>query len=357
MPKFDEMNETDVREMIVRPLLRDLGYEHGTENNIRTEQTFRYAKTFLGRKKPNKDPDIVGRADYILDVIGVGRWVVEVKAPSEDITQDVVEQAFTYAAHPEVAALFFLVTNGRTFQLYRTSSLTAPLMAWTWDETEEVLLALANLVGPEAIRRKTKLLEPDTGKPLAKNVSSSVRIIGGHIRYEDHTSNCPALDIDMINGLELPVTGESVKRLADGRIHAIVNTAKSAPLLGNLSDLVGREDKYDFYTSDEYISTDPERPTIFQNLYQTSTPAGTPVSIPGMGKIPLMFSFQMTATTEAVGYVDGDLFKGTMQLSYEFRFSGMHPMVKTALEQQLGRFPETPTARGGGMFEVKLLNL
>ena len=34
-PDFDSMNETDVREIIVRPLLARLGYAHGTQANIR----------------------------------------------------------------------------------------------------------------------------------------------------------------------------------------------------------------------------------------------------------------------------------------------------------------------------------
>ena len=50
-PDFASMNETDVREVIVRPLIESLGYRHGAEEYIRTEQTLRYAKAFLGRKK------------------------------------------------------------------------------------------------------------------------------------------------------------------------------------------------------------------------------------------------------------------------------------------------------------------
>jgi Type I restriction enzyme R protein N terminus (HSDR_N) len=97
IPDFSSMNETDVRETIVRPLIESLGYRHGTEANIRTEQTLRYGKTFLGRKNPKKDPDLVGRADYICEVISFGRWVVEVKSPAESITQDAVEQAHIFA--------------------------------------------------------------------------------------------------------------------------------------------------------------------------------------------------------------------------------------------------------------------
>jgi hypothetical protein len=107
MPDFASMNETDVREIVVRPLIERLGYRHGTDANIRTEQTLTYARSFLGRKNPKKDPPLVGRADYICEVISFGRWVVEVKAPGEELTRDVVDQAHSYAAHPEIAATFF----------------------------------------------------------------------------------------------------------------------------------------------------------------------------------------------------------------------------------------------------------
>ncbi|MDR6624849.1 type I restriction enzyme HsdR N-terminal domain-containing protein [Caulobacter segnis] len=357
MPKFDDMNETDVREMIVRPLLTSLGYAHGTEASIRTEQTFRYGKAFLGRKNAKKDPDLAGRADYILEVASYGRWVAEVKAPSEEITRDAVEQAHTYAAHPEVAALFFLVTNGRKFHLYRTSSLDAPLMAWAFEEMDEIFLALGNLVSPDAIKRKVKLLVPDAGKPLAAGVASNVQIIGGFVRYEDHESNHALLAMDSINGLELPITSGRVSRASDGRLHAQLNMAKAAPMMGELNALLQREDDYDFYSSDEYVSTDRDRPTIFQNFVENYTPAGALVAFPGFGKAPMPFGIRMAARTEAVGYIDGDTFKGTMQLSYEFAFDSIPPMVRRALEAQIGPIPATPRAQGGGVFEVKLLNL
>ena len=357
MPKFDEMNETDVREIVVRPLLNRLGYEHGTENTIRTEQTFRYARAFLGRKNTAKDPPLVGRADYILEVASVGRWVVEVKSPAEALDRDVVEQAHTYAAHPEVAALFFMVTNGRSFRLYRTSSLEAPIMSWDFEDTEEVFLALANLVGPDAIRRKMALLKPDAGKPLGRGLGSEVQIIGGWIQYEDHVSNHPLLNLAMndVNGLRLPITGGTVSRAEDGRLHAKLHTAKAMPMVGELSELLEVTDGYDFYAADELISTDQERPTIFQNLIHSNAPAGTQMKVPGMGAIAAPFGFRFAATTEAVGFVEGDVFKGTMALDYQFAFVDMPVMVETAMEAQFGRFPAHPQASGGGLFEVQLL--
>lgn len=56
LPDFDTMNETDVREIIVRPLIESLGYRHGTDATILTEKSLRYERNFLGRKNPRKDP-------------------------------------------------------------------------------------------------------------------------------------------------------------------------------------------------------------------------------------------------------------------------------------------------------------
>ena len=70
---FNSLNETDIREEIIAPLLRYLGYRSGTSNNIIREQPLSYPKEFLGKKKKN-DPILRGRADYICDVKGQVKW-------------------------------------------------------------------------------------------------------------------------------------------------------------------------------------------------------------------------------------------------------------------------------------------
>jgi predicted type IV restriction endonuclease len=100
---MDGMNETDVREVIVRPFLEQLGYRYGTEAHIRTEYPLRYSRAFLGRKDEKRDPNLRGRADYACEVVSHGRWVVEVKAPHKELDLEDSQQAYTYAAHPEIA--------------------------------------------------------------------------------------------------------------------------------------------------------------------------------------------------------------------------------------------------------------
>jgi hypothetical protein len=229
-------------------------------------------------------------------------------------------------------------------------------MFWKWEDTEEIFLALSNLVGPDAIKRKANLLVPDPGKPLAAGVPSTVQIIGGFVRYEDHKSSHPLLRADQIDGLELPITGGMVSRADDGRLYAQVKLANAAPLMRELSQFLKADDAYEFYSSDEYFSVDENQPTILQNFVETHVPAGALVSIAGIGKIPLPFGFQLAAITEAVGFVSDDCFRGTMQISYEISLGNISPQIYNALRMQYGQFPREATMSGGGRFEVKLLN-
>lgn len=351
--EFDTMNETDVREVIVRPLLGRLGYRHGTAATIRTEISLKYNNAFLGRKKAN-DPPLAGRADYVLDAVPFGRWVVEVKAPSEKLTRDCIEQAHTYAAHPEIAASYFLVTNGREYQLFETSRLEAAALSWSYEETDEKILALFNLVSPQALRKRAGLVVPDRGKPLGAGLASRMEMIGGDIVYEDHRGSHPLFATAGVDGLSLPVTGGTVERDEEGKIKARVRVASAMPIARELQEALRGDDSYDFFSVSEFVSTDPENPTLFSNFIESTVPAGTPVNIPGMGKVPLPFQLYFNALTEAVGFAYQDTFQGTMRLTYNYRFSGMDPMVARGLTAQFGSFPSEAYMEGAGRFSIRL---
>jgi predicted type IV restriction endonuclease len=108
---FRLLNEADIREEIIAPFLRYLGYRSGTSANVIREQILKYPKVFLGRKDSKKDPELRGRADYICEVDKSIRWIIEAKPPQGAITSDDVEQAYTYANHPEIRAVYFCLIN------------------------------------------------------------------------------------------------------------------------------------------------------------------------------------------------------------------------------------------------------
>ena len=316
---IDAMNETDVREIIVRPLLHELGYRQGTDATIRTEITYRYGRAFLGRKDPANDPDLRdlrGRADYICDVVSFGRLVVEVKGPGEPLTLETSQQAHTYAAHPEVAAVLYLVTNGRHFRVYRTSYPDEPIFEWPTEETEANLVAIRNLLSPEAIKRRVHI-PLDRGKPLAAGLSSKVRIAGGSLVYGAHSSDVPQFQqqLSAMEGLRAAITGGSAYRNETGQIVAEVEQAGPYSQFDAFNKAAGI-DVMLYRTSSEYISTDVNNPTIFQNSVTASVPRGTVLQMPGMPRVPSPFEIALSAETEALGYIEGRTFRGVFSIAY-----------------------------------------
>lgn len=350
---FEAMNETDVREVIVRPLLHRLGFAYGTAAAIRTEVPLKYGYAFLGRKKPGKDVEIRGKADYICDVASHGRLTVEVKAPSEALGLDVVQQAHTYAAHPEIAADFFIVTNGRQTHVYRTGHLGNPLITINFEELEDRLLELKNLVGADAIRRHAAARAFVPGKPLGENVGPRVNIIGGTVTYDEHITDFPLLAESGIEGLHLPITSGSVFRSEDGLLTARVAVAKAFPLMRELNELLGH-DEYVFQSTDEFFSSNRDSPTILQNFLEASAPKGTPIRLPGIGVFPTPCRYEFSAFTEAVGFIDGDTFKGVMRLEYDLGFYDADPIFIREMTMRYGTMPERTCFTGSGTFEVRL---
>ena len=99
-------NEAGIREEIIAPILRRLQYSSRGPHDIRYELTLAYPHDSLGRKKKS-DPVLIGKPDYICRAGGRVPWTIEAKAP-QPITKDDVEQAYTYAKHPEVRGGIFL---------------------------------------------------------------------------------------------------------------------------------------------------------------------------------------------------------------------------------------------------------
>lgn len=352
---FDTMNETDVREIIVRPLIERLGYRHGTLANVRTEVSLRYAKAFLGRKNPTKDPDLVGRADYICEAVSYARWTVEVKSPQQELSRDDLEQAHTYSAHPEIAASYMLLTNGREFQLYAVSQLEDPLLQWRYEETSEHLPALFNLLGYEALKRQAMHSKPDLRKPLAEGLRGEAEIIGGILTYGRHSSNHALFqNTEAVAGLRSTVTGRSVRRTDAGLIVGDLTLESAFAGWAEFNRLSGI-DSYEFATSDEFVSSNQESPTIFQNVVDASVARGTPFQMPGLGmEIRLPFGFDMSAYTQAIGFIDDDRFRGFFEIEYQFTVRDFVPTGNSQFDMLIQGSPRVALMSGEGTFEIRL---
>ena len=269
---FDQFNETDIREEIVAPWLRSLGYRSGTKHNIRRELDLRYGRLSLGRKKGQRDPELRGKADYVLEADGRVRWVLEAKPPSNDLGSEEVEQSWTYANHPEVRAVYHCLCNGRRLDVYRTNSGPSHPAILSLSHAELVHPAgwsqLERLLGPESVIRDNPDVSLDLGAPLGPGLRSFAQIVGGHIRYHSSSVQVPAL-----TQMQISAIGGALQRSTDGALVATIQTR--APTF-DLQALLERMQLTSFtLTSDgEAISADRDHPSLFSYDGHVVFPAG-----------------------------------------------------------------------------------
>ena len=328
-------NETDVREEIAAPFLSALGYERGTTNDILREFSLAYDRVFLGRKKKS-DPPLRGRADYVLSVIGAARWVLEIKAPSEEITRDMIEQAQSYARHPEISAAYAAVLNGKRFIVFHSSqnSADSPIADIEVASPDQLAAKMDGLLSPSAIRRDCTPPKVDLGTPLASGFRSTATTLRGFISYSDFTYECnfplpdtqqAALDemCRKMRGLRSTVTGGSVWRDEASRIRAKLDwTLPHEELLKFAQDKKLLDVEYVSLSSS--ISSDPSDPTTFDVVGHVSVVKGETLfdmlrwdtHVAGIG-------VAMTYRGQASGIIEGECFHGTFQAEYDSNFPAL----------------------------------
>ncbi|MEP7452799.1 type I restriction endonuclease subunit R [Phyllobacterium sp. SB3] len=338
---IETMTEADVEGEIIRPFCRALGYFQGhPEANLRSQVTIRYPHSFLGHKNPKRDPALIGKPDFVCEVVSYARWVIEAKKPTVQLSLGDSEQAHTYATHPSIAAEFYILTNGREFRLYRAGNPETPLWTWAKDDTDDLLPALRELLGPAAMKKRASV-EIDKGKPLAPGVPSSVQIVGGHVTYEKTLSSLPQ-QFNM-DGLVNTVKGNKVFRTDDGLIVAEIELKSAFAAMDEIFTAFGFY-PLRFSTSDEFLSVDSENPTLLQNLLIVDFPEGThlpttPLS-PG-GVLPIRVKAE--CFIEAEGFIDGTTFKGIFTVIYAYELLTEAPIP----------LPKHIEMRTDGSFEIK----
>jgi hypothetical protein len=266
---FESLNETDIREEVLAPLIRRLGYRSGTPNNVIREQSLRYPMLSLGRKNAKKDPELRGKADYILEVEQRVRWVIEAKAPEVSLGVDDVEQAWTYANHPEVRAVYFVLCNGRVLLVFRTvhGPEAPPVLSLPYERLEPDFQVLSNLLSPHALLRDFPDVEIDVGLPIAPGLRSIARITNGVIRYEANSLGSTVLS-ELQNGIR-----EGAIERDDNTLVAFLKTSGPSRSLQELNERLGLS-SFEMTSPDSQLSTDPSRPTLFTYEHRVILPAG-----------------------------------------------------------------------------------
>lgn len=138
--------EDSVREVIILPILKELGYQ---EKDIIRSKTLEHPFIKIGSKKRQ----IKLIPDYCLKIEGRYAWVLDAKAPDEKISDsDNIEQVYSYATHPEIRSKYFALCNGLEFSLFRREETNKPILIFPLDEIEYNWQDLKRLLSPDSFQ-------------------------------------------------------------------------------------------------------------------------------------------------------------------------------------------------------------
>jgi 16S rRNA G966 N2-methylase RsmD len=157
--------EDSVREDIISPLLYNLEYSTGGLNRIIRSRSLRHPFVNIGSqsRKVNLVPD------YLLTVNSKAAWILDAKAPYEHIESGShVEQAYSYAIHPEVRAKYFALCNGREFIVFQID-VEAPVLYFQMSEIPLHWERLYALLAPSAFKLAAPIIPFPAVKPDARS--------------------------------------------------------------------------------------------------------------------------------------------------------------------------------------------
>jgi hypothetical protein len=198
---------------------------------------------------------------------GAGRWTLEAKPPTFDITPDDIDQAWSYAVNADVRAAYFVLCNGRRFLICKTlqGPDAEPFFQTTYDDLLRSLQVISNILGASSFARSIRSDHNDTGRPLARHLGSTSHIVAGQIEYHAAAASNPAIQakFQSFMGLRIPVDQGYVWRDRD-RIFAKIQQG----FLHRLWQEAATEwhsGEFIYECSDETISEDANRPNIFES--------------------------------------------------------------------------------------------
>lgn len=162
-----EFQEDSVREELIIPIIRGLGYSADKPNQIIRSRKLIHPFVSIGSKRKN----IYLIPDYLFEVNGKNAWILDAKSPNEEIIKSKhVEQAYSYAIHSEVRVNFFALCNGKEFVLYDIQK-PEPLLHFPLSSIPRFWEPLKSLLAPNKVFRE------DYNK-LAKDLGLHLKRLG-----------------------------------------------------------------------------------------------------------------------------------------------------------------------------------
>lgn len=161
----ENFKEDSVREEIVVPIIKQLGYSASGENKIVRSKALSHPYISIGSQRRNLS--LV--PDYLFLVDGEPYWVLDAKSPSENLLKSKhVEQAYSYAIHPEVRAKFYALCNGKEFLLYEINKFH-PVLHFSISDIQKYWEHLFRILHPKYLAHSEVVeYQPDYGLHLQR---------------------------------------------------------------------------------------------------------------------------------------------------------------------------------------------
>ncbi len=141
-----DFKEDSVREEIILPILHALSYSSSGLNKIIRSKSLLHPFVNIGSQKRR----IYLIPDYLLAVESKPAWILDAKAPEENITSgENVEQAYSYAIHPDVRVKYYALCNGREYCVFNID-LSKPVLYFQVSEINRYWQQLYALLAPQA---------------------------------------------------------------------------------------------------------------------------------------------------------------------------------------------------------------
>lgn len=186
-PRF---KEESVREELIAPLIKDLGYTNSGITQVIRNHGLKHPFVSIGSNRKN----VTVIPDYLMQVSEKPVWILEAKSPHELITDTKhIEQAYSYAIHPEIRVNYFALCNGHHFSLYNITR-SKPLFHISLRAIDLYRNMLKELLGPSNVfSYPDEKLSKDLGlhiKRLGFKSSETIVIIGivplVIVKYDDN---------------------------------------------------------------------------------------------------------------------------------------------------------------------------
>ena len=319
--ELPELNEQDVREEILAPILSSLGYSTFGPNQINREREIRYPYQQLGRKGKKGKKRLIAKPDYELSAGPHHKIVIEAKSTKINISEDDIDQAYTYAAHPEVKAVVYIVTNGRKIFIFHTFNANPyqPIREINYAELKflpESLIFLA----PNNVQQNFPLPKKDLGVPIIVARSSSKMRGAGQLAFS-HGENIilgQNQDMAIISDHPSDISDCEIKRKDDGRIQIHFDAISRNKYVRDFQEKIGFN-TINAIAHDAYISTDFNKPTLFTGDYNLILDSGTEMLDPASGQrvlipIDLMILQRFSALVVINGDIANFMFEGKMSM-------------------------------------------